>query len=174
MAKTQLYKWSTDVCEKFVEEEHFKVDPKNRQISLTAAGRRNARMLPQPKLLAGTPMMDIYDQLEQAIFVEQNYFRDRQYVVRDGEIVIVDEFTGRLAEGRKWRAGLHQAIEAREGLEISVETGEAARITIQDLFLRYSRLSGMTGTAASSANELRKIYDAVSYTHLTLPTTPYV
>jgi len=102
--------------------------------------------------------MDIYDQLEQAVFVEQNYVRDRQYVVRDGEVVIVDEFTGRLAEGRKWRAGLHQAIEAREGLEISVETGEAARITIQDLFLRYDRLSGMTGTAASSANELRKIY----------------
>ena len=159
LAKTQLYKWASDVCEKFVEEEHFKVDPKTRQITLTAAGRRNARKLPQPKLLAGTPMMDIYDQLEQAIFVDQNYVRDRQYVVRDGEVVIVDEFTGRLAEGRKWRAGLHQAIEAREDLEISVETGEAARITIQDLFLRYDRLAGMTGTAASSANELRKIYD---------------
>jgi preprotein translocase subunit SecA len=103
-------------------------------------------------------MMDIYEQLEQAIFVELNYVRDRQYVIRDGEVVIVDEFTGRLAEGRKWRAGLHQAIEAREGLEVSVETGEAARITIQDLFLRYDRLSGMTGTAASSSNELRKIY----------------
>ena len=159
LAKTQLYQWSTDVCEKFIEDKHFKVDPKNRQVSLTPAGRRNARRLPQPKLLAGTPMMDIYDQLEQAIFVDRNYVRDRQYVVRDGEVVIVDEFTGRLAEGRKWRAGLHQAIEAREGLEISVETGEAARITIQDLFLRYDRLSGMTGTAASSANELRKIYD---------------
>jgi len=158
LAKTQLYKWSTDVCDKFVEEEHFKVDPKSKQITLTAAGRRKARKLPQPKLLVDTPMMDIYDQLEQAVFVEQNYVRDRQYVVRDGEVVIVDEFTGRLAEGRKWRAGLHQAIEAREGLEISVETGGAARITIQDLFLRYDRLSGMTGTAASSANELRKIY----------------
>ena len=158
LAKTQLYKWSTEVCDKFVQDEHFKVDPKSKQISLNAAGRRNARKLPQPKLLVDTPMMDIYDQLEQAIFVDQNYVRDRQYVVRDGEVVIVDEFTGRLAEGRKWRAGLHQAIEAREGLEVCVETGEAARITIQDLFLRYDRLAGMTGTAASSANELRKIY----------------
>ena len=114
LAKTQLYKWSTDVCEKFVEDEHFKVDPKNRKISLTAAGRRNARMLPQPKLLAGTPMMDIYDQLEQAIFVEQNYVRDRQYVVRDGEVVIVDEFTGRLAEGRKWRCLLYTSDAADE------------------------------------------------------------
>ena len=74
------------------------------------------------------------------------------------EIVIVDEFTGRLAEGRKWRDGIHQAIEAKEDIEISVPTGQAARITVQDLFLRYPHLAGMTGTAATSARELRKIY----------------
>jgi preprotein translocase subunit SecA len=79
-------------------------------------------------------------------------------VVRDGEIVIVDEFTGRLAEGRKWRDGIHQAIEAKEQIEISVPTGQAARITVQDLFLRYPQLAGMTGTAATSARELRRIY----------------
>jgi preprotein translocase subunit SecA len=72
--------------------------------------------------------------------------------------VIVDEFTGRLAEGRKWRDGIHQAIEAKEQIEISVPTGQAARITIQDLFLRYPHLGGMTGTAASSAAEMKKIY----------------
>jgi preprotein translocase subunit SecA len=86
-------------------------------------------------------------------------FLDRQYVVRDGEIVIVDEFTGRLAEGRKWRAGIHQAVEAQEGVEITFATNQAARITIQDLFLRYERLSGMTGTASSSRGELSKIYE---------------
>ncbi len=85
-------------------------------------------------------------------------FLDRHYVVRDGEIVIVDEFTGRLAEGRKWRAGIHQAVEAQEGVEITFATNQAARITIQDLFLRYQRLGGMTGTASSSSRELRKIY----------------
>jgi preprotein translocase subunit SecA len=85
-------------------------------------------------------------------------FLDRHYVVRDGEIVIVDEFTGRLAEGRKWRAGIHQAVEAQEGVEITFATNQAARITIQDLFLRYERLGGMTGTASSSSPELRKIY----------------
>ena len=158
LAKTKLYEWSSEMGPEFEAGTHYQVDPKNRQVSLSSDGRHLARKMPQPELLAQTPMMDIYEQLEQAIFVDLNYFRDRQYVVRDGEIVIVDEFTGRLAEGRKWRAGLHQAIEAREGLEISVDTGEAARITIQDLFLRYDRLSGMTGTAASSANELRKIY----------------
>ncbi|MFK7767975.1 MAG: helicase-related protein [Mariniblastus sp.] len=157
-AKVQLYQWSFSACKKFVDTVHFEIDPKSRKVTLTVEGRRHCRKLPQPELLSQTPMVEIYDQLEQAIFVELNYVRDRQYVIRDGEVVIVDEFTGRLAEGRKWRSGLHQAIEAREGLEVSVETGEAARITIQDLFLRYDRLAGMTGTAANSANELRKIY----------------
>ena len=72
--------------------------------------------------------------------------------------MIVDEFTGRLAEGRKWRDGIHQAVEAKEGVEVTVATGQAARITIQDFFLRYRHLAGMTGTALTSARELRKIY----------------
>jgi len=76
----------------------------------------------------------------------------------EGEIVIVDEFTGRLAEGRKWRDGIHQAIEAKEEIDVSVPTGQAARITVQDLFLRYRAIAGMTGTAATSASELRRIY----------------
>jgi preprotein translocase subunit SecA len=96
--------------------------------------------------------------MERAIRVERDYHLDRQYVIRDGEIVIVDEFTGRLAEGRKWRDGIHQAVEAKAGVEVSVPTGQAARITVQDLFLRYKYLAGMTGTAATSAGELRKIY----------------
>lgn len=157
-AKVQLYRWASEVVKQFVAVEHFDVDAKSKQITLNPAGRRLARKLPQPPVLHEIPMLDIYEQVEQAVFVERNYFRDRQYVIRDSEVVIVDEFTGRLAEGRKWRAGLHQAIEAREGLEISVETGEAARITIQDLFLKYDRIAGMTGTAANSGSELRKIY----------------
>lgn len=158
-AKVALYRWAFEVNSEFERDRDFEVDPKTKQVSLTGNGRKLVRKLPHPELLQHTPILDIYEQVEQAIFVEQNYVRDRQYVVRDGEIVIVDEFTGRLAEGRKWRSGLHQAIEAREGLEISIESGEAARITIQDLFMRYDRLCGMTGTAANSASELRKIYD---------------
>jgi len=159
LAKMDLYRWTAERATEFELDLDFESDPKTNQIQLTAAGRRKVRRLPQPELLKQTPVIDIYDQLEQAIFVERNYKRDRHYVIRDNEVVIVDEFTGRLAEGRKWRSGLHQAIEAREKLEISVETGEAARITIQDLFLRYPRVAGMTGTAANSAPELRKIYD---------------
>jgi preprotein translocase subunit SecA len=80
-------------------------------------------------------------------------------LVRDGQVVIVDEYTGRLAEGRRWRSGLHQAIEAGEGLEISSESGTAARITVQDLFRKYRKLAGMTGTIARSAAELERIYE---------------
>ena len=103
-------------------------------------------------------MVNIYHYIEQAIMVEREYKRDRQFVIRDGEVVIVDEFTGRLAEGRKWREGVHQAVEAKEGVEVTVATGQAARVTIQDFFLRYENLAGMTGTAMDSARELRKIY----------------
>ena len=103
-------------------------------------------------------MFHIYRYVERAIKVEREFIFDRQYVVRDGEIVIVDEFTGRLSEGRKWRDGIHQAVEAKQGVEVTVATGQAARITVQDFFLRYERLAGMTGTAKSSAGELRKIY----------------
>ncbi len=108
-------------------------------------------------------LVDLYEYTERAIKVHREFLLDRQYVVRPNdkgieEIVIVDEFTGRLAEGRKWRDGIHQAIEAKELIEISVPTGQAARITVQDLFLRYRHLAGMTGTAATSARELKRIY----------------
>jgi len=157
-AKLALYQWASELVGSFVAEVDFSINPESKSVALTAAGRRRVRTTNQPEALSRTPLIDIYDQVEMAIYVDQNYFADRHYVVRDGEVVIVDEFTGRLAEGRKWRAGIHQAIEAREGVEISVETGEAARITIQDLFLKYEALAGMTGTVANSGPELRNIY----------------
>jgi len=104
------------------------------------------------------PIVTIYEYIQRALKVGREMFLDRQYVVRDGEIVIVDEFTGRLGEGRKWRAGIHQAVEAQEKVEITFATNQAARITIQDMFLRYERLAGMTGTASTSRGELKKIY----------------
>lgn len=103
-------------------------------------------------------LVDLYQYIERAIRVLRDYHLDEQYVVREGEVVIVDEFTGRLGEGRKWQAGIHQAVEAKEGVEVTVPTGQAARITVQDLFLRYHHLAGMTGTARTSAREIHKIY----------------
>jgi preprotein translocase subunit SecA len=127
-------------------------------VELTAQGRQMMRALPTPELLRGVGLIDQYEYMERAVKVHRDFHLDRQYVVRDGEIVIVDEFTGRLAEGRKWRDGIHQAIEAKEGVDVTVPTGQAARITVQDLFLRYKFLSGMTGTAVTAAREFRKIY----------------
>ncbi len=95
---------------------------------------------------------------EQALRAHALYKRDRDYIVKDGEIVIVDEFTGRQMPGRRWSEGLHQAIEAKEGLRVQRESVTLATITFQNYFRLYDKLSGMTGTAMTEAEELHKIY----------------
>lgn len=159
----QTYRWASLHAPEFVLNDHFQIDPDTKKYDLTARGRQKVRSLPKEDLVRTIGLFDLYEFTERAIKVHREYILNRQYVVKPGdkgidEIVIVDEFTGRLAEGRKWRDGIHQAIESKEGLEISVPTGQAARITVQDLFLRYPHLGGMTGTAASSAREMKKIY----------------
>jgi preprotein translocase subunit SecA len=154
----EAYKWSSEVAKQFQEDEHYEWDHKKRSCELTAEGRRFVRVLTKPAAMHKMGMFTIYEFIERAIKVGREFILDRHFVIRDGEIVIVDEFTGRLAEGRKWRAGIHQAIESKEGVEVTVETGQAARVTVQDFFLMHPRLGGMTGTAATSASELRKIY----------------
>ncbi|REJ67300.1 MAG: preprotein translocase subunit SecA [Planctomycetota bacterium] len=152
------YKWSAESAHHFVEDEHYEYDHEKKSVELTAEGRRLVRNLPKPPSLDELGMVFMYDYIERAIRVWRDMILDRHYIVRDGEIVIVDEFTGRLAEGRRWQAGIHQAIEAKEGLEVTVESGQAARITVQDFFGRFPRLAGMTGTAATAAGEMKKIY----------------
>lgn len=152
------YQWSAQHAPGFQEDLHYEYDHEKRKVELLGPGRQRLRALPQPDLLRGVGLIDLYEYMERAIKVHRDFHLDEHYIVRDGEIVIVDEFTGRLAEGRKWREGIHQAIEAKEQVEVTVPTGQAARITIQDLFLRYRHLAGMTGTAMSAAHEYRKIY----------------
>ncbi len=154
----ECYRWSATVADQFIDEEDYEFDHEKKTVELTKEGRQKARTLEKPPELDTMGMVNIYRFIERAVLVEREYKLDRQYVVRDGEIVIVDEFTGRLAEGRKWREGLHQAVEARQGVEVTVAAGQAARVTIQDFFLRYEKLAGMTGTAIDSASELRRIY----------------
>ena len=154
----ECYRWAADTAHQFVEDEHYKKDHERQSIELNAEGRRFVRKLPKPAAMDAVGMFTIYDYIERAIKVSEFFSLDRQYVVRDGEIVIVDEFTGRLGEGRKWRDGVHQAVEAKEKVEVTVETGQAARVTVQDYFLLYERLGGMTGTAFTSARELKRIY----------------
>lgn len=152
------YQWAAEVAGQFVEDEHYEIDDETKKVELTLEGRQLVRALPKPSILGSVGLIDLYQYVERAAKCNRDFHLDQQYVVRDGEIVIVDEFTGRLAEGRKWRDGIHQALEAKEKIEVTVPTGQAARITVQDLFLRYHHLAGMTGTARTSAREFYKIY----------------
>jgi preprotein translocase subunit SecA len=152
------YQWAASVADRFEEDVHYDYDHDTKKVELTVAGRQLVRSLPRSDLARAMGLVDLYEYTERAVRVRRDYLLDREYVIEDGEIVIVDEFTGRKSVGRKWRDGIHQAIEAKEGVEVTVPTGQAARITVQDLFLRYQHLAGMTGTARSATREFRKIY----------------
>ena len=156
--EAECYKWSASVARQFVEDEDYEYDHDKKSVELTREGRQKVRMLAKPAAMDNVGMFNIYQHVERAVKVSRDYTLDRQYVIRDGEVIIVDEFTGRMAEGRKWRDGIHQAVEADAGVEVTVATGQAARVTVQDFFLRYDKLAGMTGTAWDSRRELRKIY----------------
>ncbi len=157
-ARQALFAWAGETALQLKNPDEVTVDHAKRQATLTQAGRQTIRNSQTPKELARTPLYTLYEQVELSMAVNEFYQPDRHYIVRDGEIVIVDEFTGRPAEGRRWRNGIHQAIEVREQVEMSAETDESARITLQDLFLRFERMAGMTGTVAGSTRELEQIY----------------
>jgi preprotein translocase subunit SecA len=142
---------------------HYEYDALKRRVELTTAGRALVRGLPFPPEAQRIGWPTLYEDAERAVLARRNYKRETQYVVRNGEIVIVDEFTGRIAEGRKWRDGLHQAIEAQERLPITDDGGQAARITVQEFFRRFPNLAGMTGTAANSAGEFYGVYEAPTF-----------
>jgi len=138
--------------------EDYRVDPRFRDAELTAAGRR--RVEKSTANLGGIWAGERrrVELITQAIVAREHYHRDRQYLVQNGRIVIVDEFTGRLMPDRAWRDGMHQAVEAKEGVEVTSPKTTLARISFQRFFRLYRRLSGMTGTAAESAPELARIY----------------
>jgi len=156
--ESEAYRWAASISTQFAENEHYAYEYAKRKVELLPAGRQLARRISKPDAMQAMGMFSIYEFVERAIKVEREMVRDQHYVMRDGEIVIVDEFTGRLAEGRKWRAGLHQAVEAREQVKVTFETSQAAKVTVQDFVLQYQQLCGMTGTAASSARELKKLF----------------
>ncbi len=158
------YQFAATEARQFQEDEHYTLQRAEHRVELTFAGRALLRSLSHPAEMNAVGLVTLYEDMERAILVERLYERDRNYVVREPEgktesaVAIVDEFTGRIAEGRKWRAGLHQAVEAKEGLAVTDDGGQAARITVQEFFLRYRHLAGMSGTAQGSARELRRIY----------------
>jgi preprotein translocase subunit SecA len=138
-------------------EEDYILDEKFRQVAITEAGTDKMEKWLGVENLFGDDF-SMARHLEQALKAEVLYHRDRDYVVKDDEIVIVDEFTGRLMPGRRWSEGLHQAVEAKEGVKIQNEQRTLATITFQNYFRMYDKLSGMTGTAETEAEEFAKIY----------------
>ena len=142
----------------FKEGEEYTVDRKHRAASLTGGGVSQIEQVLKVDNLYGPDNFRLVHFVENALRAKALYERDKEYVVRDGEVVIVDEFTGRLMPGRRYSDGLHQALEAKEGVTVQRETVTMATITLQNYFRLYSKLAGMTGTAATEAEEFFKIY----------------
>ena len=137
----------------------YQVDEKHRTATLTEEGVEHAEKLLSVENLYDPSNMEILHHINQGLKAHTLFKRDSEYVVKDGEVQIVDEFTGRLMPGRRWSDGLHQAVEAKEGLKIQQENQTLASITFQNYFRMYDKLAGMTGTAETEAEEFLKIYN---------------
>ncbi|GAB2599337.1 preprotein translocase subunit SecA [Ramlibacter solisilvae] len=143
----------------------FTLDEKSRQVFLTEQGHENAErilfnlgLIPEGATLYDPANITLMHHLNAALRANHLYLRDQHYVVQEGEVIIVDEFTGRLMQGRRWSDGLHQAVEAKEGVQIQAENQTLASITFQNYFRLYGKLAGMTGTADTEAYEFQEIY----------------
>ncbi len=154
----QTYQLMATIAPKMIKDEDYEVDEKNKNIIYTEQG-----VIKAEKLLNVDELFDVKTQyahyLLQALKAKELFVKDTDYVIKDNQIMIVDEFTGRIMEGRRWSEGLHQAIEAKEGVKIQDETQTLASITFQNLFRLYPKLSGMTGTAMTEEAEFGKIYN---------------
>ncbi len=153
-----LYYTFADIAGKLVKEEDYTVDEKLRAISLSDRGITKAEDLLGIANIYTEKGIKYVHHLETAVRARALYENNKDYVVKDGEVIIVDAFTGRLQPGRRWNEGLHQAIEAKEGVKIEKETRAVASITFQNYFRFYEKLSGMTGTAETSKEEFFKVY----------------
>ncbi len=157
--KMQDYADANRIALQLTKDEHFTVDEKDKVILITEEGIRKAEELFGVENLYSPENSSLPHALDQALKANYLFEIDIDYVVNNGEIVIVDEFTGRLSEGRRFSEGLHQALEAKEGVEIKEETQTLADITFQNYFRMYDKLAGMTGTAQTEATEFAQIYN---------------
>ncbi|WOK37000.1 preprotein translocase subunit SecA [Sphingomonas sp. C3-2] len=170
--KSEMYVAVDLVVKKLVPED-YEVDEKQRSIILTEDGTERAeRLFEEAGLLVGANLYDyentqIVHHMNQALRANVMFKRDTDYIVKDDKVVIIDEFTGRMMDGRRWSDGLHQAVEAKEGVRIEPENQTLASITFQNYFRMYPKLSGMTGTAATEAAEF---YDIYKLNVVTIPT----
>jgi preprotein translocase subunit SecA len=155
---TELYARADSVIPRLKRDEDYTTDEKARTVALTEEGVEKAEKLLRVENLYDPAEMDLNHAVQQSLRAHVLYKRDVDYVNKDGEILIVDEFTGRLMPGRRWSDGLHQAVEAKEKVRIQKENQTLATITFQNYFRMYAKLAGMTGTADTEAVEFDKIY----------------
>ncbi|HED65850.1 MAG TPA: preprotein translocase subunit SecA [Planctomycetes bacterium] len=171
------YRQADEVAKQLERDTHFEVKEKERQVSLLEDGIIEAERILGVESFYTAGNTDWPHYIENALRAHYLYNRDDEYVVENGEVVIVDEFTGRKMAGRRWSDGLHQAIEAKEGIQIKAENQTLATITYQNYFRLYKKLAGMTGTAITEAGEFHKIYglDVVTIpTHLPIARKDHV
>jgi preprotein translocase subunit SecA len=155
---SEMYRRFAQIAPRLQADADYTVDAKARTVALTDAGIAKMERLVGVKNIYDENNFQLVNYLEQAVRAQVLYHRDKDYVVHEGEVVIVDEFTGRMMPGRRWSDGLHQAVEAKEGLRIQRENVTHATITLQNYFRMYQKLAGMTGTAETEAEEFHKIY----------------
>ncbi|MDZ4226275.1 MAG: preprotein translocase subunit SecA [Patescibacteria group bacterium] len=153
-----LYRTFATIAGKLEPETDYTVDEKRKAIQLTDAGISHAEKLLGVENIYTEHGIKYVHHLETAVRARALFTRDKEYVVKEGEVIIVDEFTGRLQPGRRWSEGLHQAIEAKEGVIVQKESRTFASITYQNYFRLYNKLAGMTGTAQTSSEEFYKVY----------------
>ena len=156
---TELYYQVDRIVPRLGKEADYEIDEKQRTVTLTEDGVRRAERLLGCENLYDPENIDLLHHLQQSLRAHTLFRRDVDYMIKDGQVVIVDEFTGRLMPGRRWSDGLHQAVEAKEGVKIERENQTLASITFQNYFRMYDKLAGMTGTADTEAAEFQKIYE---------------
>jgi preprotein translocase subunit SecA len=156
---TKLYQQFAQIVPRLKEKEDFEIDEKMKAVTITDAGINNVEKWLGVGNIYEYGKINYVHHLEQALKAQYIFKLDRDYVVKEGEVIIVDDFTGRLMPGRRYSEGLHQAIEAKEHVQVQKESRTLATITFQNYFRMYNKLSGMTGTALTSAEEFFKVYN---------------
>lgn len=157
--KQACFQWASFHAHTFEEDKHFQYEHDKKKVSLTNGGIDHLRGLPQNSFTTRVPIAHLYKYIENAIKVRRDFHLDQHYAVIEDKIVIVDEFTGRPAEGRQWQGGIHQSVEAKEGIPITPATGQGAMVTLQSFFRLYRFFGGMSGTVWGSRREFKKVYE---------------
>ncbi|HVO28413.1 MAG TPA: preprotein translocase subunit SecA, partial [Candidatus Paceibacterota bacterium] len=155
---SDFYKAFARIAANLKKDEDYEVDEKRKAVSINDAGVEKVEKMLGVQNIYAPENIRLVHYLEESVKAQALFFRDRDYVVKNGEVVIVDEFTGHLLMGRRYQAGLHQAIEAKEGVTVKEESRTYGKVSVQNYFRMYGKISGMTGTAQTSAEEFHKVY----------------